>query len=641
VAELSFFIGKGGVGKTTLSAAYAVRTAAKSPQERVLLVSSDPAHSLADIFQVKLGATPRRLKVTPRTAVTLWEMDAAELFAGFMRRNRQELLRVIESGSLFTVDEISPLLDSALPGMAEMAALLAILDALESKKYSNIVVDTAPFGHTLRLFNLPEQFSRLLNFLEIAAGRDQAIAEGFGGRARRAGNAFVDEWREKLDRLTRAFASAKLFLVTTPENFAIQESQRCVEELRRSNSPGLAAVVMNRTIKAGGRCPRCVAVANKSASAFRLVRKKFAAGQYYQAADPGFPIAGVPLLLKFGEHVFRKRPWPKRNSRIVTEPHSRLGLKKVPWPALASPLTFVVGKGGVGKTTISAGLGFNTRRTSRTRVQICSVDPAPSLDDIFQARIGERPATVLGDDGFRASEFDAHALFRQWISELRDQVNAATMNRESGVQVDFAFERRMFSELLEIVPPGLDEVLAIVRIAEMLSDSAVKVLIDMAPTGHALELLKMPQRILTWARLLLKTLAAHRKLALVQNVAVKIAELELRARELSELLRSSRQSSIFAVMLPELLPDRETGRLLSQLDSLGLEVKAIFVNRMMLGEQSRCVRCRSAEASQRVVLTKLQRQHPSKDIFLVRNFDVEPAGKSGLRSLTSELWQVS
>ena len=151
--SLTFFVGKGGVGKTTVAAAYAVRTARKNPRSRVLLVSTDPAHSLGDVLQRKLGSLAKSVVVGAGARLWAWELDAPALFGDFFRHYKQSILEIVERGSLFSAAEISPLLETALPGMSEIAALLAIRDAIDSKKYSHIVVDTAPFGHTLRLFS--------------------------------------------------------------------------------------------------------------------------------------------------------------------------------------------------------------------------------------------------------------------------------------------------------------------------------------------------------------------------------------------------------------------------------------------------------------------------------------------------------
>jgi len=646
VPELAFFVGKGGVGKTTVSSAYAVRIAARHPRERVLLISTDPAHSLSDIFQLQIGGAPKHIAVGPRRRLTAWEIDSDRVFRSFIDQNRKELIAAVERGSLFTAGEISSLLDTALPGMSEMGGLLAIQDAIDSSKYSTIVVDTAPFGHTLRLFGLPEQFAKLLNFLELAAERDQVLAHHFGGSVRPQPNGFIGQWREKLRQIKNAFELARLFLVTTAEEFALNESVRCIREMRETEPPlKLTGIILNRVAPATERCASCLQSTAERAQ--RRLKREYKAAHLYLGEDPGFPMLGPQELKKFGDSVFGnkvvKRPLPKPLANIPAPE-----IKFAEWPKLSVPLTFVLGKGGVGKTTISAALGFHSRQTSKDEVEICSVDPAPSLDDVFQSEVGDEPRPVLGDPAFRASDLDSVALYKSWVQEMRAEIDAATSVRRSGVQVDLSYERRLFSELLEIVPPGLDEVLAIFRIIEMSQPGTRRVIIDMAPTGHALELLRTPERILVWARLLLKSLASHRKLALAREAAVKIAELEVKAREFSHALKGS-GVAVYAVMLPEPLPDHETERLLRELRELGIEPQAVFVNRVNQVEQvsgrklshKPCARCREARAWQMRVLCDLKKKLGVSTVYAIPAFESGPAGKSGLREITKKLWQLA
>lgn len=523
-----------------------------------------------------------------------------------------------------------------------MAALLAIREATESGKYSHIIVDTAPFGHTLRLFALPEQFARVLKFLELAAGRDRILAEHFGGVLGPSEPGLLQDWRGKLDELTRAFAGSELFLVTTAEKFALNESARCIRDLRAS-SPGLKlkGMVLNRTLNRPGTCAICRKRSAARKSAAQFLRRRFPSAKLYLGEDPGFPILGADALGRFGEHVFAGKPLRLKFRKPKTSTRQKFRLAPNEWPTLNSPLSFVLGKGGVGKTTVSAALAFKSRQVSRVPVEICSVDPAPSLDDIFQADIGGSPTPVLGDTDFRASEMDSVALFRTWIAEIREEVDSATTTDQSGVHIDLSFERELLSALLDIVPPGLDEVLAIFRITEMMATGSSKIVIDMAPTGHALELLRMPQRIVSWSRVVLKSLAAHRKLALARNAAARIAELELRARELSQLLESGRQAAVFAVMLAEPLPDHETERLLRELERLGLKPETLFVNRIIVpAEAAGCERCRRASEWQSAVLSHLRRL-PATRILVIPNFADEIAGARGLQRITREIWRLS
>jgi arsenite-transporting ATPase len=641
VPELAFFIGKGGVGKTTVAAAYAVHTTRKNSRGRVLLVSTDPAHSLADVLQRKLGDSPKAVRVDGGK-LWAWELNAAHLFADFFRHYKQSILEIVERGSLFSAAEISPLLETALPGMSEISALLAIRDAIDSKKYSHIVVDTAPFGHTLRLFSLPEQFVRVLNFLELAAGRDRVLAAHFGGGIQSDEPKLIGDWRGKIDQLARAFSNSELFLVTTAEKFALNESVRCMREVRES-SPALKlnSVVLNRVVRRAGKCNFCKKRVQAADAAESFLSKQFPSAKLHIGNDPGFPIIGAEVLSRFGEQLFAKRrlQLPPQRPKLKRKPAELLSAQ---WPALNSRISFVIGKGGVGKTTVSAALGFHERKTSGTAVEICSVDPAPSLDDIFKTKIGDNPKAVLGDKDFRASELDSAALFRRWIAEIREDVESATSSEHSGIHVDLSFERELLSALLDIVPPGLDEVLAIFRIMDLRSSTPGKIIIDMAPTGHALELLRMPERIVTWSRLLLKSLAAHRKLALARNAAVKIAELELRARELLKAFKSSGEVSVFVVMLPEPLPDRETERLLDELKQLGLAADSLFVNRLIVAQDiAKCAHCRLAAEWQSSVLLQLKERPAAKAMFAIRNFTEEIAGASGLRAITDELWRLN
>src|SRR5207244_3614281 len=123
MAELAFFIGKGGVGKTTIASAYAARLAERHRRQRILLLSTDPAHSLADIFALPRAASPMRLARMANAAGDLWywQVDAEQQMQKFLGQHRRAILQVLESGTFFSGAEIGPLLHSALPGMAEMA----------------------------------------------------------------------------------------------------------------------------------------------------------------------------------------------------------------------------------------------------------------------------------------------------------------------------------------------------------------------------------------------------------------------------------------------------------------------------------------------------------------------------------------
>jgi arsenite-transporting ATPase len=642
VQGLSFFVGKGGVGKTTASAAYAIRTAMQNPGERVLLLSTDPAHSLSDILNSPLGDEPKRIPLAGRGILEAWQIDSEKLFADFLSEHKQSILKILDAGSIFSREDIEPLLDATLPGMAEVSALLAIHSALNSGEYSRIVVDTAPFGHTLRLFGLPKHFVNFLNFLELAASRDSLLAAHFGGNAgERNKFVFVNDWRKIVEGVHDAFAKrAELFLVTTPGKFSLNESVRCSDILKTYSPPmRVSEVVLNRCVRKATECKVCGKRARATRDAQKFLKKHFREQPVHFGDDPGASLVGIAALTKFADHVFggSELKWRPAGRKVIP-----VRLKKVEWPTLQVPLTFVLGKGGVGKTTISAALGFSTRKRKKHPVQICSVDPAPSLDDIFQKVIGDKSVSVLGDSKFLASEMDSVAIFTRWSREVKANIEDATGAEVSGIHVDLSFERQLLSALLEIVPPGVDEILTIFRVLDLLGSGSERIGIDMAPTGHALELLRMPERILAWTRPLLKTLAAHRTLAPVRDAAVQIAEFGQRVRQLSTLLKNAAGTHVHVVLLPELLPDRETERLVSSLRSLQLIPKSMFLNRVLFARDiGNCQRCRRSFQSQESMMAGLKKKYAGIDIYTVRNFPAEIAGKAALAKFTGELWQLA
>lgn len=658
VPLLSFFIGKGGVGKTTVSSAYAAHIAQKHPRRPVLLVSTDPAHSLGDIFQERLAGTPRRVR-SAKGKLLLWQINAQTQFKKFLDRYREGIFALLESGTIFSRQEIEPLLSTTLPGMAEIAALLAIHDALTSGDYDEIVVDTAPIGHTQRLFEMPEHFARFLDFLEIAGSRDQVLAQTFGGSAA-ARNVFVAEWRSMVETVEGALRSknSRLVLVTTGETFSLREAVRSAQALAEGPSRlRITGIVLNRVPggkEAAAECKFCAQRQRATRSAKEFLRRHFARVPLWTGEDSGSPLLGAAELAKFGAHVFAgsRAPTPRLPETAGTE----IALREVEWPKLSTPLSLTVGKGGVGKTTISAALACQQRKLApKIQITVCSTDPAPSLDDVFRQPVGDRAASVLGDPGLQAAEIDSVSEFKQWADAMKEKVARAFSSEQRGVHLDLSLERRLFAALLDIVPPGVDEIFAIFRIMDLLNpgedlnsgapnarrvgNAAQRVIIDMAPTGHALELLRMPERILLWSRLLLKSLAAHRTLPLAQDVAVEIAELSQRVRQLAARLKDKKESALVAVMLAEPLPDRETQRLLHELGEMGANVAALVVNRVLFKQDmANCLRCQRARRWQLAMLAGLRKRSSLAKILVVRNHPREIAGRAALQSL--RLWQL-
>ena len=604
-----------------------------------MLISTDPAHSLADVLDIRLKSGMQSLRVG-KGKLSVWQVDAGARFQEFLDKYREAITNLVEQGTFLSKSEIDAFLETALPGLAEVSALLTIADLMESGTFDQIVVDTAPIGHTLQLFRIPVQLASFLEFLELSGKRDEVLAQHFGGGATLKRPEMLDQWNAVLNSLRAALSSkqSKLVMVTSAEKFSLEEASRTARALAEDSDTQIAEIVLNRVVTRGGKCQRCLTRSREYASAVKFLQRRFPNADVLTGEDPGSPIIGSPNLQQFGEHVFNAKPLrlkiskPKR-ARVVR-------FKAAEWPVEKTQLTLTVGKGGVGKTTISGGLAVARRqRNSKENLLICSTDPAPSLDDLFAQTVGPEPARVLNDKHFAAVEVDSTAEFLAWSRKVKRIISQSLSAERGGIHVELSFEHEMISALLDIVPPGVDEIFAVFKLLDFVESRKLALVIDMAPTGHALELLRTPERLVVWTRLLLKSLAEHRTLPLAQDLAVEVASISQRARELAALLTDKKSASVFAVMLPEPLPDRQTGRLLKTLRELKLAPRAVFVNRVLSEiEVQKCPRCRLAWTWQLATLGHLQIERQTH--YAVPDFSGQISGAAGLKRLTKRLWQI-
>ncbi len=152
--KITFFSGKGGVGKSTVASAYAQLLASR--KRKTLLVSTDPAHSLGNIFQIEIGGKPTSL------CPNLWglEIDPAQENFHYINNVKASLKGLVKSTMVEEVERQIQLASDS-PGAEEAALFDAIVSIIidESKLYDRIVIDTAPTGHAIRLLSLPELMS--------------------------------------------------------------------------------------------------------------------------------------------------------------------------------------------------------------------------------------------------------------------------------------------------------------------------------------------------------------------------------------------------------------------------------------------------------------------------------------------------
>src|SRR5829696_5473635 len=178
-----FFGGKGGVGKTTAASATALYLLNKlKKDDSILLFSTDPAHSLSDSLDVKIGNRLVEVKQHRGARLFAYEMDASLALERFREAHGKVLGEIAERGTLLDEEDINELLNLSLPGLDEVMSLFELSELDRAGQYSHIVVDTAPSGHTSHLLRLPEVFARMVNALDRMGEKHRYMVAHFARR---------------------------------------------------------------------------------------------------------------------------------------------------------------------------------------------------------------------------------------------------------------------------------------------------------------------------------------------------------------------------------------------------------------------------------------------------------------------------
>ncbi len=173
--KLVFVGGKGGVGKTTVSAALAARL---SKEGKTLLISTDPAHSLSESLDLPVGKN----KVDVSDNWELLELNADQEFEAFKKAHQQELYTLLDTSSYLDHEDIHQMLEVTIPGVDEIMGLKAISELFNSGQYITIIVDTAPTGHTLRLLFLPELLNQWIKMMAALRWKYRFVQKTFKGK---------------------------------------------------------------------------------------------------------------------------------------------------------------------------------------------------------------------------------------------------------------------------------------------------------------------------------------------------------------------------------------------------------------------------------------------------------------------------
>jgi arsenite/tail-anchored protein-transporting ATPase len=534
-----FVGGKGGVGKTTVSSAIAVNLAS-SIDKNILIVSTDPAHSLGDALDIDLRSSKGQpIQLTdPLTNGKLYacEVDASAALDEF-RSNLQafDVAKLADalgvSPDLLSnlgLQEFSNLLNNPPPGLDELVALSNVLDRSSSQQqFDTIIVDTAPTGHTLRLLALPQFLDGLLGKLIQLRMKLSGIASTlqtfFGAGDQQAAKqrthtidtalSKLETFRTKMSKLRTTLqnpAITSFVVVTVPTKLGIAESKRLVTELSSQNVR-VSDIVVNQcvvldeddTVETNNALFQYYQRRQSGQSKWitnlqETVTKVSASSEYKNNGNDDKPISiskvpffdvelvGIPALGYVGSQIYYNNP-SFTHLLDVTKDDANLPPKVV----------ICGGKGGVGKTTTSSSLAI-TMAAAGHKVALISTDPAHSLGDAVDMNLkggNLQDCTLIGvphntgDGSLSVLEIDPTKAISSFKGLVDQLIGSNTVAGTNGLTDTL----RDLQEVFDTLPAGTDEVVALARIVKFVKEGKYdRIVLDTAPTGHTLRMLSTP-----------------------------------------------------------------------------------------------------------------------------------------------------
>ncbi len=292
-----FFGGKGGVGKTTCASALAL--GASKSGKRVLLVSTDPAHSTSDIFERAIGPEP----VEVRPSLHAMEIDAASESRRYVESVKEQIRQLFGHSIL---KEANRQIDLAatMPG-AEEVALFDRMGALirgEDDRFDLIVFDTAPTGHTLRLIRMPELMEAWIR----ALSRSRRAMLGVEQDDER--DPIMVSLRDRLERLREMRArlangrTTAFVLVLIPERLPIEETSRALTQLDEAGVR-VAALVVNRVLPETSSDAFLTARRRQEQVYLREIASRFAVHSRLQIPQFESDVYGLAALERVSGHL--------------------------------------------------------------------------------------------------------------------------------------------------------------------------------------------------------------------------------------------------------------------------------------------------------------------------------------------------
>ena len=308
------------------------------------------------------------------------------------------------------------------------------------------------------------------------------------------------------------------------------------------------------------------------------------------------------------------------------------------FPLIQKRIVIFGGKGGVGKTTAAAAFALAAARADRKRkLLIFSTDPAHSLSDSFGEEIGPSKNGVGGNENLDGMEIDPGEWFEELKQRYRKWTDELFAALAGGSRMEIKFDREAMRELVELTPPGIDEIAALGAISDLLDEDRYhSIILDTAPTGHLIRFLELPEVALSWIRTFMKLLLKYQNVVKATQVAEELVALSKSIKRVVALLTDAERCEFVGVAIPERMSLEETVDLTKALGKLKVPARKLLINGLV--PETDCEFCRSRRKMQQQVITDFKRR------FKIELFTApqQPHEITGVKDLLDhfEAWDI-
>ncbi len=300
--KLILFGGKGGVGKTTCASSTGLYL---SKDFKTLLISTDPAHSLADSLGQEIGGEIKEVKGVKNLSAL--EISAEKALSKFKIRYESQIRKILDTSTYLDQEDIASIFTLPIPGIDEVMGFKMIVDLIEEAKFDKYIVDTAPTGHALRLLTLPELLDDWIKVMAKMRWKYRYMVTTFGGKYKPdEGDDFLFEMKKTVKRiegLLRDSQRCEFIAVTIPEDMAIKETERLIKSLDQYGMKVRQLVINN--VFPECTCHFCRARREGQDKYIREIRDKFSDLKTMIIPLQPQEVKGIGSLENFKEVLFQ------------------------------------------------------------------------------------------------------------------------------------------------------------------------------------------------------------------------------------------------------------------------------------------------------------------------------------------------